>query len=94
MTQPFPLSGFRVIDYSHFLAGPYLRRCLARMGAEVIEVERPKLWDAGRQHACGQRAKRLFYPTEYGQTRALCQFEGPARFESDAQTDRYSRCLH
>jgi crotonobetainyl-CoA:carnitine CoA-transferase CaiB-like acyl-CoA transferase len=48
--QALPLAGFRVVDYSHFLAGPYLSRCLAAMGAEVIKVERPKEGDAGRQH--------------------------------------------
>ena len=41
----------RVVDYSHFLAGPYVGRCLAALGAEVIKVERPKTGDAGRQHA-------------------------------------------
>ena len=45
-----PLRGIRVIDYSHFLAGPYLSRCLAWMGAEVIKVERPTAGDAGRAH--------------------------------------------
>jgi len=50
MTQPLPLTGIRVIDYSHFLAGPHLSRCLAAMGAEVIKVERPKAGDAGRAH--------------------------------------------
>jgi crotonobetainyl-CoA:carnitine CoA-transferase CaiB-like acyl-CoA transferase len=50
-TQPLPLKGIRVIDYSHFLAGPYMGRCLAAMGAEVIKVERPKAGDAGRAHA-------------------------------------------
>jgi crotonobetainyl-CoA:carnitine CoA-transferase CaiB-like acyl-CoA transferase len=49
--QSLPLAGFRVIDYSHFLAGPYVGRCLAAMGAEVIKIERPKTGDAGRQHA-------------------------------------------
>jgi len=49
--QDLPLKGLRVIDYSHFLAGPYVGRCLAAMGAEVIKVERPGLGDAGRQHA-------------------------------------------
>ena len=49
--QALPLQGIRVIDYSHFLAGPYVGRCLAAMGAEVIKVERPGLGDAGRQHA-------------------------------------------
>jgi len=50
-TQPRPLEGLRVVDYSHFLAGPYVGRCLAAMGAEVIKVERPGTGDAGRQHA-------------------------------------------
>ncbi len=51
MTQPRPLEGIRVVDYSHFLAGPYVGRCLAALGAEVIKVERPGGGDAGRQHA-------------------------------------------
>lgn len=49
--QARPLEGIRVIDYSHFLAGPYVGRCLAALGAEVIKVERPGTGDAGRQHA-------------------------------------------
>lgn len=50
-TQALPLAGFRVVDYSHFLASPYLSRCLAALGADVIKVERPKAGDAGRAHA-------------------------------------------
>ena len=48
--HPPPLHGIRVIDYSHFLAGPFLSRCLAAMGAEVIKVERPTAGDGGRAH--------------------------------------------
>jgi crotonobetainyl-CoA:carnitine CoA-transferase CaiB-like acyl-CoA transferase len=51
MKQARPLGGIRVVDYSHFLAGPYVGRCLAALGAEVIKVERPGSGDAGRQHA-------------------------------------------
>jgi crotonobetainyl-CoA:carnitine CoA-transferase CaiB-like acyl-CoA transferase len=50
MSQALPLEGIRVIDCSHFLAGPYLSRCLAALGAEVIKVERPTEGDAGRRH--------------------------------------------
>lgn len=49
-TQAKPLEGIRVVDYTHFLAGPYLSRCLAAMGAEVIKVERPEEGDAGRAY--------------------------------------------
>ena len=48
--HPPPLRGIRVIDCSHFLAGPFLSRCLAAMGAEVIKVERPTAGDGGRAH--------------------------------------------
>ena len=59
MSQDLPLSDIRVIDYSHFLAGPFVGRALAALGAEVIKVERPKEGDAGRHHA---------YITENGQS--------------------------
>lgn len=43
-----PLAGIKVIDYSHFLAGPFMSRTLAALGADVIKVERPREGDAGR----------------------------------------------
>jgi crotonobetainyl-CoA:carnitine CoA-transferase CaiB-like acyl-CoA transferase len=47
-TQPLPLAGIRVVDYSHYLAGPHMSRSLSALGADVIKVERPKAGDAGR----------------------------------------------
>src|SRR4029077_12818556 len=46
--QPLPLTGVRVIDYSHFLAGPHMSRVRSAIGAEVIKVERPPAGDPGR----------------------------------------------
>ena len=42
MAQDRPLAGIKVVDYSHFLAGPFMSRALAALGADVIKVERPK----------------------------------------------------
>lgn len=44
-----PLEGYKVLDISRTLAGPYATMMLSDMGAEVIKVEEPKLGDESRR---------------------------------------------
>lgn len=44
-----PMEGFKVLELSRTLAGPYATMLLADMGAEVIKVEQPNTGDESRR---------------------------------------------
>jgi crotonobetainyl-CoA:carnitine CoA-transferase CaiB-like acyl-CoA transferase len=43
------LSGYRILDFGRYIAGPYAAMLLAEQGAEVIKIEPPE-GDPGRSH--------------------------------------------
>ena len=43
------LEGLKILDLTHYVAGPYATRLMAAQGAEVIKVERPGVGDPSRR---------------------------------------------
>ena len=39
MTKKHILDGYKIIDFTQYLAGPSATRLMAEMGAEIIKVE-------------------------------------------------------
>jgi len=70
--SPLPLDGIRVVDYSHYLAGPHLSRCLAAMGADVIKVERPNAGDPGRASPTMIQGQSGYFLQQNMGKRGLC----------------------
>ena len=58
------LSNLRVIDLTHYIAGPYCTKLMAGFGAEVIKIERPETGDK-------MRSLGPFYKGERGCERSI-----------------------
>ena len=43
--MPGLLEGVKVVDFSHYFAGPYCTKLLATLGADVVKIERPGFGD-------------------------------------------------
>lgn len=56
-----PLTGTRVLDFTHVLAGPRSTQTLAEYGADVLHVSSPRHPDTLAQHLCVDRGKRCTY---------------------------------
>ena len=82
---PLPLTGVRVLDATHIVAGPFCSQILADMGAEVIKIERPRTGDL-------VRGRGPYVTTEDGQ-RISSRYIGLNRNKKSVTLDlRNPRC--
>ncbi|HYY00866.1 MAG TPA: CoA transferase [Mycobacterium sp.] len=60
-TTDAPLTGIRVFDFTHVLAGPRSTQTLAEYGADVLHISSPTHPDTLPQHLCVDHGKRCAY---------------------------------
>ncbi|MBI2799654.1 MAG: CoA transferase [Gammaproteobacteria bacterium] len=66
------LSGFKVLDFTHVLAGPTATRLMVEMGAEVIKVEFPPLGDVSRMLPTVKNGRSAYYLQQNRGKKSLC----------------------
>ena len=66
------LDGYRVLDFTQYLAGPTTTRFLAEMGAEVIKVELAPVGDYGRMIPYVRDGRSAYYVQQNRGKKSLC----------------------
>lgn len=61
MIEKGPLSGIKVLDFSHVLSAPYGTMMLGDLGAEVVKVERPVTGDSLRKSHPQKNGESAYY---------------------------------
>jgi crotonobetainyl-CoA:carnitine CoA-transferase CaiB-like acyl-CoA transferase len=75
MTEGAPkhlLDGYRVLDFTHFIAGPTATRLMAGMGAEVVKVELAPNGDQARQIAFIRDQRSAYFVQQNRGKQSLC----------------------
>lgn len=60
MTEPGPLTGFRIVDFTANMSGPFATMVLGDQGADVVKVEAPE-GDVMRRTGTGSEGYAAFY---------------------------------
>ncbi len=64
------LEGIRILELTHFIAGPYCGQLLADMGADVIKIERPE-GEVGRHFGPFEKGESLYFMAYNRNKRAI-----------------------
>ncbi len=70
--KPRMLGGYRVLDFTQFVAGPTCTRILAEMGADVIKVEPAPDGDRARTFGLRRGGSSTYYFQHNHSKRSLC----------------------
>src|SRR6187401_2452153 len=79
-----PLSGIRVADFSHVMAGPYASYLLRLLGAEVIKIEPPGRGDPMRNYGSDRNYDGMapaFIAVNAGKKSIVLDLKNPAQLE-------------
>jgi CoA:oxalate CoA-transferase len=79
-----PLSGIRVADFSHVMAGPYASYLLRLLGAEVIKIEPPGRGDPMRHYGNDRSYDGMapaFIAANAGKKSIVLDLKNPAQLE-------------
>jgi CoA:oxalate CoA-transferase len=79
-----PLSGIRIADFSHVMAGPYASYLLRLLGAEVIKIEPPGRGDPMRHYGNDRNYDGMapaFIAVNAGKKSVVLDLKDPAQLE-------------
>ena len=94
-TNPLPLAGVRVLDFTWVVAGPVATRILADHGAEVVKIERkvpPQLGDRKRGLFCDLHRDKLSVAINMSHPEGL-ELARKLALKSDLVMDNFSATM-
>ncbi|MBI2783905.1 MAG: CoA transferase [Porticoccaceae bacterium] len=66
------LAGYRIIDFTQYLAGPSATRLMAEMGADIIKVEMAPFGDPSRAFPYRKNKRSAYYVQQNRGKKSLC----------------------
>ncbi|MFZ5654341.1 MAG: CaiB/BaiF CoA transferase family protein [Pseudomonadota bacterium] len=85
------LAGYRILDFTQYLAGPSATRLMAEMGAEIIKVEMAPYGDPSRAFPYRRQKRSAYYIQQNRGKKSLCLDLKDARAQAVVR-DLIGRC--